>query len=65
MIHQCQNCGAQVRIVKSGSAGLVRGIGMMLVLGVSALVIYRTVYMPMGKDASLASGRIGQMGESR
>ena len=63
MMVSCQHCGAQVRITKSGTGGLLTAIAMVLVVAVGGIIVYRTLYSTTSKDTAAIGSHIGQIGE--
>ena len=63
MMIQCQHCGSQVRVAKSGTGGLLTAIAMVLVVAVGGIIVYRALYATTSKDTAAIGSHIGQIGE--
>ena len=62
MMVQCQHCGAQVRATKNGTGGFVTAIAIVLVVVVSGVIVFRSLYNNTSKDTATIGSHIGQIG---
>ena len=63
MISKCPNCGCQVVIKKSGTSGLVTGLGMIVVAVLGGFVVWHQLSVNTEHDAAAISGHIGAMNQ--
>ena len=63
MISKCPNCGCQVQITKSGTSGLMTGLGMILVVALGGFFLWHKMSVNTEHDAAAITSHIGTIGQ--